>query len=64
VPRRLHPSTIISSANSPSNTLLGLPTVIATSGVIVVGTAKGWAMVFDYASNLKCVLGSDAVGKD
>ncbi|KAA1137653.1 Vacuolar protein sorting-associated protein 8 [Puccinia graminis f. sp. tritici] len=64
VPRRLHPSTIVSSANSPSNTLLGLPTVIATSGVIVVGTAKGWAMVFDYASNLKCVLGSDAVVRD
>ncbi|OAV97542.1 hypothetical protein PTTG_25990 [Puccinia triticina 1-1 BBBD Race 1] len=63
-PRRLLPSTAVSPANSPSNTLLGLPTAIATSGVIVVGTAKGWAMVFDYASNLKCVLGSDAVVRD
>lgn len=64
IPKRLHPTTIISSTNSTSNTILGLPTVIAASGVIVIGTAKGWVMVFDYASNLKCVLGSDAVVRD
>ncbi|KAI7946088.1 hypothetical protein MJO29_012476 [Puccinia striiformis f. sp. tritici] len=62
--KRLQPSTTLSSLNSPSNTLLGLPTVIATSGVIVVGTAKGWTLVFDYASNLKSVLGSDGVVRD
>jgi len=63
-PKKSHPTAIISSANSSANTILGLPTVIATSGVIVVGTAKGWAMVFDYASNLKTVLGSDVIGRD
>ncbi|EGG10747.1 uncharacterized protein MELLADRAFT_33801, partial [Melampsora larici-populina 98AG31] len=55
-----HP-TAVTKASSAANTLLGLPTVIAASGVIVIGTAKGWAMVFDYASNLKCVLGTDLI---
>ncbi|PLW35750.1 hypothetical protein PCASD_20636 [Puccinia coronata f. sp. avenae] len=57
-PKRHHPTSIVSSTSSSSNTILGLPTVI------VVGTAKGWVMVFDYASNLKFVLGSDVVGRD
>lgn len=58
-----HP-TSVTKASSAANTLLGLPTVIAASGVIVIGTAKGWAMVFDYASNLKCVLGTDLIVRD
>ncbi|KAH9810249.1 Golgi CORVET complex core vacuolar protein 8-domain-containing protein [Melampsora americana] len=56
--------TSLTKASSAANTLLGLPTVIAASGVIVIGTAKGWAMVFDYASNLKCVLGTDLIVRD
>ncbi|PLW35381.1 hypothetical protein PCASD_15514 [Puccinia coronata f. sp. avenae] len=63
-PKTHHSTSIVSSTSSSSNTILGLPTVIAASGVIVVGTAKGWVMVFDYASNLKFVLGSEVVGGD
>ncbi|KAG0140880.1 hypothetical protein CROQUDRAFT_99492 [Cronartium quercuum f. sp. fusiforme G11] len=59
-PKRHHPN----NAPSAANTLLGLPTVIAASGVIVIGTGKGWTMVFDYASNLKCVLGTDLIVRD
>jgi len=41
--------------------ILGPPTVIAASGVICVGTSKGWTMVFDYAQSLKCICGNDAI---
>ncbi|KAK4700735.1 vacuolar protein sorting-associated protein 8, partial [Phenoliferia sp. Uapishka_3] len=42
--------------------LLGTPTVLAVSGIIAVGTSKGWVMVFDFGQNLRCVCGTEAIG--
>lgn len=47
---------------SAKTAAMGQPTVLAASGIICVGTAKGWVMVFDYAQTLKCVCGNDAIG--
>lgn len=52
------------SSGASSSSVLGQPTVVAASGVIVVGTAKGWTTVFDYGSNLKSVLGTEAIVKE
>lgn len=43
--------------------LLGMATVMKASGIICIGTAKGWAMVFDYSQTLRCVCGNDATVK-
>ncbi|MBW0497198.1 hypothetical protein O181_036913 [Austropuccinia psidii MF-1] len=59
--RNLKPN---NNPNSASNSNFGLPTVTATSGLIVIGTSKGWVMVFDYASNLKFILGSESIVKE
>lgn len=42
---------------------MGVPTVLAVSGIIAVGTSKGWVTVFDFGQNLRGVLGTDAIGK-
>ena len=42
---------------------LGLPTVFAANGLICVGTETGFICVFDFAQNLKCLCGKDAVGE-
>ncbi|KAM0789534.1 hypothetical protein ACM66B_000349 [Microbotryomycetes sp. NB124-2] len=44
--------------------VLGTPTVMAVSGVIAVGTSKGWTMVFDFNQNLRCVCGTEAISRD
>ncbi|RHZ52600.1 hypothetical protein Glove_460g50 [Diversispora epigaea] len=38
----------------------GLVTVLAVSGIIAVGTTRSLIMVYDYAQNLKCLLGNTA----
>lgn len=48
----------------PQANLMGVPTVMAISGIIAVGTSKGWVMVFDFSQNLRCVCGTDAIGTD
>ena len=45
----------------PSSNMLGAPTTLAASGVICIGTAKGWVSVFDYAQTLRCICGNDAI---
>ncbi|CAG8462142.1 3794_t:CDS:10 [Diversispora eburnea] len=40
----------------------GLVTVLAVSGLIAVGTTRSLIMVYDYAQNLKCLLGNAANG--
>ena len=42
---------------------LGMPTVLAANGLICVGTETGFICVFDFAQNLKCLCGKDAVGE-
>ena len=44
-------------------TNLGMPTVLAANGLICVGTETGFICVFDFAQNLKCICGTDAVGE-
>lgn len=51
------------SASATQAGLLGVPTVMAVSGVVAVGTSKGWVMVFDFGQNLRCVCGTEAIGK-
>ncbi|KAG6861088.1 hypothetical protein C0995_004025 [Termitomyces sp. Mi166 len=43
--------------------LLGMPTVLAASGLICVGTDQGTICVFDFKQKLKCVCGNDVPGK-
>ncbi|GAA5903683.1 CORVET complex membrane-binding subunit VPS8 [Sporobolomyces salmoneus] len=65
-------SSRISPAPPPSNgTSLGVglgsqgsPTVMAVSGIIVIGTTKGWTMVFDFGQNLRCICGTEAIAKE
>ncbi|GAA5947773.1 hypothetical protein JCM3765_001077 [Sporobolomyces pararoseus] len=42
----------------------GSPTVMAVSGIIVIGTTKGWTMVFDFGQNLRCICGTEAIAKE
>ncbi|GAA5871684.1 hypothetical protein JCM16303_000830 [Sporobolomyces ruberrimus] len=42
----------------------GTPTVMAVSGIIVIGTTKGWTMVFDFGQNLRCICGTEAIAKE
>ena len=42
---------------------LGIPTVIAANGLICIGTGTGFICVFDFKQNLKCICGTDAIGK-
>ena len=53
---------ISGSVFSGKSATMGQPTVLAASGIICIGTAKGWVMVFDYAQTLRCVCGNDAIG--
>ncbi|KPV77801.1 uncharacterized protein RHOBADRAFT_33991 [Rhodotorula graminis WP1] len=40
---------------------LGQPTVMAVNGLVALGTNKGWVLVFDFAQNLRCVCGTEAI---
>ncbi|KAK9899037.1 hypothetical protein P389DRAFT_158303 [Cystobasidium minutum MCA 4210] len=42
----------------------GTPTCLAVSGgLIVVGTDKGWTMIYDYSQSLKAIAGNDEIAK-
>lgn len=49
--------------NTMGTTNLGTPTVMAANGLICVGTETGFICVFDFKQNLKCICGTDAIGK-
>jgi hypothetical protein len=40
---------------------LGQPTTLAANGMICIGTARGWVMIFDFAQVLKCVCGNETI---
>jgi hypothetical protein len=42
----------------------GLPTVMAVSGVIAIGTTRGLVLVYDYSQNLRCILGDESQSSD
>ena len=50
--------------NMLGNPNLGTPAVMAANGLICVGTETGFICAFDFKQNLKCICGTDAVGKD
>lgn len=58
---RIYPPKTIKVPTPPES--LGLPMVLAVSGVIAVGTSGGWVMVFDFGQNLKCICGTEATGQ-
>lgn len=62
-PAALGGGTGFTPAGATQAALMGHPTVIAVSGVIAVGTSKGWLMVFDFGQNLRCVCGTEAIGE-
>lgn len=41
---------------------MGAPTVMAVSGIVAVGTSKGWCLVFDFGQNLRCICGTEGIG--
>jgi hypothetical protein len=43
--------------------MIGLPTVLAVNGIIVIGTDRGWVGIFDFAQNLISICGTEAIGK-
>ncbi|CAO3692358.1 unnamed protein product [Umbelopsis ramanniana] len=42
----------------------GLPTVMAVSGVIAIGTTRGLVLIYDYSQNLRCILGDESQSND
>lgn len=67
VSTRIYPPTAkggvgFTPAGAAAASLMGVPTVMAVSGIIAVGTSKGWLMVFDFGQNLRCVCGTEAIG--
>ncbi|GAA5921472.1 hypothetical protein JCM1841_005473 [Sporobolomyces salmonicolor] len=54
----------VSQAEAMAKSAMGTPTVMAVSGVVAVGTSKGWAMVFDFGQNLRCVCGTEGIAKE
>lgn len=59
ISQRIYPP--ISSLKNGTQSI-GVPTVLAVSGIIAVGTTKGWVMIFDFAQNLRCMCGSELIG--
>lgn len=42
----------------------GTPTCLAVSGgLIIVGTSKGWCMIYDYSQSLKAIAGNEDIAK-
>ncbi|GAA5896988.1 hypothetical protein JCM5296_002675 [Sporobolomyces johnsonii] len=54
----------VSHAEAMAKSAMGTPTVMAVSGVVAVGTSKGWVMVFDFGQNLRCVCGTEGIAKE
>ncbi|GAA5820930.1 hypothetical protein JCM3770_002634 [Rhodotorula araucariae] len=62
---RVHPPVASSAAAElMAQSALGQPTVMAVSGLVALGTNKGWVLVFDFAQNLRCVCGTEAIAKE
>jgi len=51
------------AAESRAKSAMGTPTVMAVSGIVVVGTTKGWCLVFDFGQNLRCICGTEGIGE-
>ncbi|GAA6032432.1 hypothetical protein JCM8097_008172 [Rhodosporidiobolus ruineniae] len=54
----------VSQAEQMAKSSMGKPTVMAVSGLVAVGTTRGWVMVFDFSQNLRCVCGTEGIAKD
>ncbi|GJN91064.1 hypothetical protein Rhopal_004079-T1 [Rhodotorula paludigena] len=64
---RLYPSSAAGNggaAEQMARGAMGSPTVMAVSGLVAVGTSKGWVLVFDFGQNLRCVCGTEAIAKE
>ncbi|BGP48823.1 hypothetical protein JCM10450v2_004699 [Rhodotorula kratochvilovae] len=62
---RVHPPAASSAAAElMAQSALGQPTVMAVSALVALGTNKGWVLVFDFAQNLRCVCGTEAIAKE
>ena len=53
---------MLSQAELIARSAMGQPTVMAVSGLIAIGTTRGWVLVFDFGQNLRCVCGTEAIG--
>ncbi|BGP08713.1 hypothetical protein JCM10049v2_004562 [Rhodotorula toruloides] len=54
----------LSQAEQIAKSAMGQPTVMAVSGLIAIGTTKGWVLVFDFGQNLRCVCGTEGIAKE
>lgn len=52
-----------SAVNGEFETSLGSPTVMDARGMIAVGTQSGRVVVYGFDQEVKCILGSDGMGK-
>ncbi|GAA5893311.1 hypothetical protein JCM6882_008001 [Rhodosporidiobolus microsporus] len=59
-----HSAQGVSQAEQMAKSAMGQPTVMAISGLVAVGTNRGWVMVFDFSQNLRCVCGTEAIARD
>ncbi|GEM07801.1 late endosometo vacuole transport-related protein [Rhodotorula toruloides] len=71
VSARMYPQTgatagaaALSQAEQIAKSAMGQPTVMAVSGLIAIGTTKGWVLVFDFGQNLRCVCGTEGISKE
>ncbi|BGP16798.1 hypothetical protein JCM10213_002192 [Rhodosporidiobolus nylandii] len=53
-----------SQAEQLAKSAMGQPTVMVVSGLVAIGTTRGWVMVFDFSQNLRCVCGTEGIAKD
>jgi hypothetical protein len=49
---------------APQNTALGDVTALAASGVICIGTSRGWALIFDYSQSLQAICGNEQIARN
>ncbi|GAA5874500.1 hypothetical protein JCM3774_005737 [Rhodotorula dairenensis] len=54
----------LSQAEQMAKSAMGQPTVMAVSGLIAIGTTRGWVLVFDFGQNLRCVCGTEAIANE
>ena len=59
----VYPPKASKALNTMGAANLGMPTVMAANGLICVGTETGFICVFDFKQNMKCICGTDAIGK-
>lgn len=62
--QRLFSDPLNNGKSSSSLADAGSPTCLAVAGgLIVIGTSKGWTMVYDYSQSLKAIAGNDDISK-